>query len=64
MHRQGSLSSNFFFFFFNILSIYLTVLGLRCCIDFSSVVASRGSSPGAERRLLTVVASPVSEHGL
>ena len=38
--------------------------GLRCCSGFSLVVESRGYSPAALRGLLTVVASPLAEHGL
>ena len=40
--------------------LFLAVLGLRRCVGFSLVVASRGYSLG----LLIVVASPVAGHGL
>ena len=36
---------------------FLAVLALHCYTGFSPVVASRGYSPVAERRLLTAVAS-------
>ena len=42
--------------------LFMAVLGLRCYAGSSLVGASRGYSPGAVCRLLTVVASPVVEH--
>ena len=46
--------------------IYLlfSVLGLPCCMGFSLVVASRGSSLVAACRRLTAVAFLIVEHGL
>ena len=42
----------------------MAVLGLRCYAGSSLVGASRGYSPGAVCRLLTMVASPAVEHRL
>ena len=44
--------------------LFLTVLGLRCCVSFSLDAESRGYSLAAVRGLLIVVASLVEEHGL
>ena len=46
----------------NFVYLFLVMLSLRCCADFSLVVASRGSSPVAVRRLLTAGVSLVAEH--
>ena len=53
--------STFFFFYCNILSIYLfmAVRGLRCCTGFSLVAKPGGYSLVVVCRLLIVVASPV-----
>ena len=53
-------------FFPIILSIYLflAVLGLSCCMGLSLAAVSRGYSLVALHRLLTVVASVISEHRL
>ena len=63
-HYQGlnpsSLHWKVGFWFF----IFLAVLGLCCCVDFSLVAVSRGCSLGAVHGLFTVVASPVVEQGL
>jgi len=40
------------------------MLGLHCCLGFSLVVASRGSSLVAVLGFLITVASPVVEHRL
>ena len=40
------------------------MLGLRCCLGFSLVAASRGYSLVVVHGLLTVVASLVREYGL
>ena len=40
------------------------MLGFCCCAGFSPVVMSRGSSLVVVCGLLTVVASPVADHGL
>ena len=42
--------------------LFLTVLGLLCCVGFSLVVASRGCSLVAEHGFIIAVASLV-EHG-
>ena len=47
-------------FLYNFISLFLDVLGLRCCSDFSSVVASGV----AVHRLLIAVASLVVEQRL
>ena len=46
------------------LYLFLAVLGLCCCTEFSLVAASRGHSPAVMCRLVIAVASPVAEHGL
>ena len=48
----------------NVAYLFLTVLGLRCSMDFSLVAASGGYSPVAVCRLLVAVASLVVEHRL
>jgi len=56
---------NIFLIFYNFIFIYLlAVLGFCCCAGFSPVVMSRGSSLVVVCGLLTVVASPVADHGL
>ena len=45
-------------------SLFLAMLGLHCCTDFSLVAASRGYSLGVVSRLLIALASLVKEHGL
>ena len=44
--------------------LFLAVLGLRFCADFSLVAANRGYSLVAGRRLPTGVASLIVEHRL
>ena len=44
--------------------LFFAMLGLCCCMGFSLVVASGGYSLIALHRLLIVVASLFSEHGL
>jgi len=44
--------------------LFLAVLGLHCCTNFSLVAVSRGYSLVAVHGLLIVVASLVAEHGL
>ena len=53
-----SLQSCFFIY------LFLSVLGLRCCMGFSPVAASRGYSLVAVCRPLTAVVSLVAEHRL
>ena len=48
----------------NLIDVFLSVLGLHCCVDFSLVVASRGCWLIAACRLLSALASLVAEHGL
>ena len=52
------------FFPNNFIYLFLAVLGLHCCMGFSLVAVSRGYSVVAMHRLLTVLASLVSEHRL
>ena len=47
-----------------IIYLLLAVLGLCCCVGFSVVVMSRGSSLVVAHRLLIAVVSLVAEHGL
>ena len=44
--------------------IYLTLVGVCCCVDFSLVAESRGYALTAVHGLLVVVASLVAEHRL
>ena len=58
-----------YYFFFNFLKIYLfnlflSVLGLRCCVRAFSSCGERGLLFVAVRGLLIAVASLVAEHGL
>ena len=46
------------------LVLFLAVLGLSCCVSFSSVESSRGYSPEAVLGLLLAVTALVAEHGL
>ena len=46
------------------LIFFLAALGIRFCMGFSIVAASRGYSLVAMCRLLIAVASLVAEHGL
>ena len=46
------------------LSLFLAVLGLRCCKDFSLVLGSGAHSPVGVCGLLIVVAPFVAEQGL
>ena len=62
--RVSSSIKSFFFSFNFYLFIFLAALGLHICTQLSLVVASRGYSLAVVQRLLTVVASPVAEHGL
>ena len=52
--------NNFYLFTY----LFLALLGLRCCRDFSLVVASGGYSLAALPKLLIVVASVNSLHRL
>ena len=47
-----------------LLILFLSVMGLCCCSDFSLVVTSRGYSVVAVHRLLIALASLVEEHRL
>ena len=58
--QAQTLKKNFFLIYF----IFLAVLGLRCCKGFSLVVESRGYALVVTHRLLIVVASLVTKHGL
>ena len=49
---------------FSFIYSFLAVLGLRCCVGFSLVVASKGYCLGAVLGLLAAVASLVAEHRL
>ena len=53
----GCIESSFFLNFYIFTYLFLAVLGLRCCRDFSLVVASGGYSLAALPKLLIVVAS-------
>ena len=53
-----------FFFFFLRLYLYLAVLGLRCYMEFSVVVASEGYSIVVVHGLLIAMASLVAQHVL
>ena len=46
------------------LSLFLTVLGLCCCMGFSRVAVSGGYSLAVVHGLLISMASLVTEHGL
>ena len=51
-------------FFSSFIYLFLAVLGLRCCMGFSLVAASRGYSLVTVRGLLIVAAFLVVEHTL
>ena len=51
-------------FFNDFINLFLSALGLHCCVDFSQVMASRGYSLVAECRLLIAIVSLVEEHRL
>ena len=53
-----------FFFIYNFIYLFLTMLGLHCCVGFSLVVESGGYSLVAVHRLLITGASLVAEHSL
>ena len=50
--------------FFNFIYLFLAVLGLQSYVGFSLVAESGGCSLVVVHGLLTVMAFPVSEHGL
>ena len=52
------------FLIYNLIYLFLAVLGLRCCSGFSLVAASRGYTLVAAWGFLPAVASPCVEHGL
>ena len=54
----------FLFVKINFIYLFLAVLGLRCCMGFSLVAASRGYSLVTVRGLLIVAAFLVVEHTL
>ena len=58
---ESLLCVNNFIFIFKNFSLFLTVLGLRCCVGFSVVGVSRGYSLVGVCRLLIAVASLVVE---
>ena len=47
-----------------VIYLFMAVLGLRCCVGFSLVVASRSSSWVVACRLLIEMASFIVEHRL
>ena len=53
-----------FFFFLDLINLFLAVLVLCCCTGFSLVASSGGYSLVSVLRLLVVVASLVGKHGL
>ena len=53
-----------FFHIYNFIYLFLAVLSLRCCADFSLVVASRDCSLVAVHGLLIEMASLAAEPGL
>ena len=59
-----SKSQYSFFKFISHLFYFLALLGLHCCVAFSLVVVSRGSSLVSVRELLIAVASLVAQHRL
>lgn len=50
--------------FYNIISLFMAVLGLGCCVGFSLVADSRDHSLAAIHKFLIVVVPLVVEHGL
>ena len=54
----------FLLFFFKLINLFLTALGLRCCTQAFSSCGEQGLLFIAARRLLIAVASLVAEHGL
>ena len=55
---------NINFFLNKFIYLFLAVLGLRCCVRAFSSCSEQGLLFVVVRRLLTVVASLVAEHGL
>ena len=53
-----------YLFILNFIYLFLAMLGLYCCMDFSLVVVSRVYSLVAEHELLIVVTSLAVEHRL
>ena len=53
-----------YLFFFLIYCLFVAVLGLCCCTDFSQVVVSRNYSLVAVHGFLIEVVSLISEHRL
>ena len=62
--QENKNHSNYFFIFLFFYFLFLAVLGLRFCARAFSSCGERGPLFIAVRRPLTVVASPVAEHGL
>ena len=52
------------FLIYNLIYLFLAVLGLRCCSGFSLIAASKGYTLVAAWGFLPPVASPCVEHGL
>ena len=50
--------------FYNIISIFMAVLGLGCCVGFSLVADSRDYSLVVVHKFLIVVVPLVVKHGL
>jgi len=65
LQKETPPIQNQFVFFFKKIFIYLflAMLGLCCCVDFSLVLASRGYSLAGVCGFFTVVASLAVEHG-
>ena len=65
-NKDHFLFSNLDIFLKIILKFYLflAMLGLHCCVDFSLVAASKGYSLVVVSRLLIAMASLGEEHGL
>ena len=59
--RKRAICYFFLFYFILFIYLFLTVLGLHCCSDFSLVAQSRGYSLVVVCGLLIVVASLVAE---
>ena len=52
------------FYIYNFIYLFLVVLGLCCCMQFSLIAASGGYPVVAVHRLLIAVASLIAEHRL
>ena len=52
------------FIFYNAIYLFMSVLGLCCCVSFSLVAVNKSYSLVGLGGFLTVVASLVAKHGL